>query len=174
MNDEQHLDLAWYAVQTKPHSEERVSERLRTQWGLPVFFPRMEILRRRRSHRIKVIEPLFPSYLFVNVSLDSSRWHSLRWTPGVKQIVGTGETPTPIPREAIGLLMARCDVGEIIPWKFGMREGDLVRVMHGPFAGLQGILDRPTSRGERVRILLRMLGTTTAVEIGITDIERVG
>jgi transcription elongation factor/antiterminator RfaH len=166
-------DAAWYAVQTKPRCEERVISRLRDQRSLSVFLPKMEILRKRRSRRVAVIEPLFPSYLFVQMRLEPDPWHAVKWTPGVKRIVGTGETPTPVPPEAIDLLMTRCGDGHVIQRRFGMRHGDTVRVVYGPFTGLEGILDRPTSRGERVRVLLRLLGSTTAVELDITDVERV-
>jgi transcriptional antiterminator RfaH len=166
-------DLAWYAVQTKPRSEERVIHRLRDQRGLAVFLPRLEIVRKRRSHRVTVVEPLFPSYLFVRMNLEPDPWYTVKWAPGVRRIVGTGETPTPVPPDAMQLLMARCGDGEVIHWRSGMQEGDRVRVVYGPFAGLEGILERPTSRGERVRVLLRLLGSTTAVEMDVTDIERV-
>ncbi|MDR7418483.1 MAG: transcription termination/antitermination NusG family protein [Armatimonadota bacterium] len=166
-------DLAWYAVQTKPREEERVIHRLRDRPGLSIFLPRIEVRRKRHSRRITVVEPLFPSYVFVNMRLEPEPWYAVKWTPGVKRIVGTGETPTPVPPEAIDLLVARCGNGEVIQWRSGMREGDTVRVKHGPFAGLEGILERPTSRGERVRVLLRLLGTTTAVEMDVADIERV-
>lgn len=166
-------DLAWYAVQTKPRCEERVIYRLRDRRGLSVFLPKMETLRKRRSQRVTVVEPLFPSYVFVRMSLEPDPWYTVKWTPGVKRIVGIGETPTPVPPEAMYLLMTRCGAGEIIQWRLGLRHGEAVRIIHGPFAGLEGILDRPASRGERVRVLLQLLGSTTSVEMDVTDIERV-
>lgn len=167
------IDLEWYAVQTKPRYEERVICRLRDQRGLSVFLPKMEVLRTRRSQRVTVVEPLFPSYVFVRMSLEPDPWYAVKWTPGVKRIVGTGEIPTPVPPDAMRLLMERCGAGEIVRWRPGTRQGDTVRVVCGPFAGLEGVLDRPAGRGERVRVLLRLLGSTTPVEMDVTDIERV-
>jgi transcription antitermination factor NusG len=131
------------------------------------------MLRKRRSQRMTVVEPLFPSYVFVRMSLDPDPWYAVKWTPGVKRIVGVGETPTPVPSEAMQLLLDRCGGGDIIQWRLRLQEGDPVRVICGPFAGLEGILDRPTSGGERVRVLLHLLGSTTAVEMDVTDIEHV-
>jgi transcriptional antiterminator RfaH len=165
-------DQEWYAVQTKPRHEERVIFRLRDQRHLSVFLPKIETLRKRRSQRVTVVEPLFPSYVFVQMSLEPDPWHAVKWTPGVRRIVGTGEIPTPVPPDAMHLLMERCGAHEIIPWRLGARYGDTVRVVHGPFAGLEGVLDRPAGRGERVRVLLHLLGSTTSVEMDVTDIER--
>lgn len=161
----------WYAVQTKPRQEEQVRHRLRERSGLPVFLPLLEDQRKRRSRRVTVIEPLFPAYLFVHMALEPDPWYAVKWTPGVKRIVGTGDIPTPVPAEAIRVLKERCGVGEVIQWHPPLRAGGPVRVVYGPFAGLQGILERPSGRGERVRVLLQLLGSTTPVEIDVTDIE---
>jgi transcriptional antiterminator RfaH len=161
----------WFAVQTKPHREERVEEWLRRQGGPPVFLPRIERVCKRRSRRVTVIEPLFPSYLFVQMTLEPDPWRAVRWSPGVKQIVCTGDIPTPVAVEAIQLIMDRCGHGGVIQWRPSVRARDRIRVIHGPFAGLQGILDRPTGSGERVRVLLQLLGSVTPVEMDVTDIE---
>ncbi|MDQ7858944.1 MAG: transcription termination/antitermination protein NusG [Armatimonadota bacterium] len=161
----------WYAVQTKPRQEERVRRWLEERTRLPVFLPKLEQVRRRRARRVSVIEPLFPSYLFVHMALDPEPWYAVKWTPGVRQVVGTGGQPQPVPGEAMALLLERCGEQGLVAWRPPLRAGEAVRVLHGPFAGLEGILERPTSRGERVRVLLALLGGTTPVELDVTDIE---
>ncbi|HET8679202.1 MAG TPA: transcription termination/antitermination NusG family protein [bacterium] len=168
-------ELSWYAVQTKPRQEERVHGWLRARSGLSVFLPKVADLRRRRSRRVKVVEPLFPSYLFVQMRLEPEDWYAVKWAPGVKGIVATGDVPTPVPAEAIGMLRGRCEDGEIIPLDAGWRlkAGSTVQVVHGPFSGLEGILERQASRGERVRVLLQLMGCLTPVEMDVTDVELV-
>lgn len=128
-------------------------------------------MRKRRSRRVTTVEPLFPSYLFVHMRLDPGPWDAVRWAPGVKRIIGTEDVPTPVPGEAMRLLMDRCGTGGVIQWHPSFQPGEPVRIVIGPFAGLEGILDRPSGRGERVRVLLRLLGTATPVEMDVTDIE---
>jgi transcriptional antiterminator RfaH len=164
---------SWYAVQTKPRREEQVRSRLEGQHGVEVFLPKLEVLRKRRSRRRSVIEPLFPSYLFVQMALDPDPWYAVKWAPGVRRIVCTGETPTPVPEEAVAFLRGRCGAGEVIQWKPALRAGATVYVTEGPFAGLQGILDRPAAGGERVRVLLSLMGCLTPVEMDLVDIELV-
>ena len=163
----------WFAVQTKPRQEERAHAWLSNRVGLPVFLPRLEELKKRHSRSVRVVEPLFPSYLFVHMTLEPEPWYAVKWAPGVKRVVGTGEVPTPVPPEIISLLRARCGDEEVIHWGPAMMGGESVRVVHGPFAGLQGILERPSSRRERVRVLLTLMGCATAVDMDITDIELV-
>lgn len=142
---------SWYAVQTKPRCEERVEDWLRRQGGPTVFLPRMEYVRKRRSRRVTVIEPLFPSYLFVRMTLAPDPWRAVKWTPGVRRIVCTGDIPTPVAAEAIRLIMDRCGGNRgVIQWRPSVGAGDRIRVVQGPFVGLEGILDRPSGGGERV------------------------
>lgn len=140
--------------------------------GLPVFLPKVLHVRKRSSKRVTVIEPLFPSYLFVRMPLDPDPLYTVKWAPGVKRIVANGEVPTPVPIEVIDMLRERCSDGEVIHWRQGLRTGATVHVVHGPFAGLQGILERPSSRSERVQVLLQSIGSTS-VEVDVVDIEMV-
>ena len=167
------MEERWYAVQTKPRVEEQVALRLRQYCRLHVFLPKLAVPKRRRNRRITAIEMLFPSYMFVYMTLDPGPWYGVKWTPGVKGIVGTGDQPVPVPDEAIGLLMDRCMSEEIIPWRPVYPAGTHVRITHGPFAGLVGILERPATRQERVRVLLHLLGGQVPVEVEIVDLEKV-
>lgn len=165
------VEPCWFAVQTKPRHESRVLHWLRERSGLSVFLPRVEETRKRRSRRVTIVEPLFPSYLFVQMKFEPAPWDAVRWAPGVKRIVGAEEVPTPIPADAMALLIERCGAAGVMQWRPSFHAGEPVRVVGGPFAGLEGVLERPTCRGERVRVLLRMLGSTTPVELDVTDIE---
>jgi transcriptional antiterminator RfaH len=166
-------EIPWYAVQTKPCCEDRVEVWLRERCGLLAFLPRLKTVRRRGSRRVTIVEPLFPTYMFVQMKLQADLWYKVKWTPGVKQIVCAGDIPIPVPFDAITLLRERCGDDQIVQWRLALWGGEPVRVVHGPFAGLEGILERPASRGERVRVLLKLLGSATPVEMDMTDIELV-
>ncbi len=167
------MDVRWYAVHTKPRCEEQVSIHLRQRGDVRVFLPKLAVSKRRRNRLVTAIEILFPSYLFVQMSLDPGRWYAVKWTRGVKSIVGTGDGPVPVPDEAIQLLMGRCLNDEIIPWRPEFMAGSQVRITYGAFAGFAGILDQPTTRKARVRVLLDLLGRQTPVEVDIADLEQV-
>lgn len=162
----------WYAVQTKPRCEDQAVAWLQRRTRASIFLPKLESLRRRRGQKVHIIEPLFPSYLFVRMSLVPEQWYAVKWTPGVKDFVTFGGIPVPVPDEAIDLLQARSRHGVIRvqpQWHSGMA----VRITTGPFTGLIGVLDRPTSRAERARVLLRLMRTVAAVEVETVDLEQV-
>jgi len=163
----------WYAVQTKPRREEQVVYWLTRRTAVPVFLPKLEAMRRWRGQTIRRREALFPSYLFVRMTLEPETWQAVKWTPGVRRIVGTDDVPIPVPEEAIDLIKARCQEGDVVPWASDLRLGCHVRIKDGPLAGLEGILERVAPRGERVRVLLSLLRTPARVEVEIVDLEEV-
>lgn len=163
----------WYVVQTKPRREERVVSWLNQRGRLPLFLPRLESIRRARGRRVRSVEPLFPSYLFVRVAPATEHWNMVRWAPGVKRIVGVGDQPVPVPDEAVELVKARCQADGVIPWQPTLAPGTRVRITNGPLAGLVGVLDRPASRAERVHVLLELLRTVATVEVDVFDLEEV-
>lgn len=91
----------------------------------------------------------------------------------MKDFVTSGGIPVPVPDEAIDLLQTRGQEG-VIHLEPRWRSGAVVRITAGPFAGLMGVLDRPTSRAERVLVLLRLMKTVASVELEAVDLEAVG
>lgn len=162
----------WYAVQTKPRCEDQAVAWLQRRTNSELFLPRLETMRRRRGRKIRCVEPLFPSYLFVRMPLDLRQWHVVKWTPGVKDLVTLGNIPVPVPDEAIELLKARSSRG-FIPWEPRSRPGARVRIISGPLSGLVGLLERSASHGERVRVLLNLMHTAASVEVDVVDLEEV-
>ncbi len=164
---------AWYAVQVKPHREVRVHRHFAIK-AIPSFLPSIEVVRFSRRRPAARLEPLFPGYLFVHLApleRNPSCWHAVRWNPGVRLILGTGDRPVPIPDEVIAAIQARVrDLGFIRPASRFDR-GARVVIRSGPLAGLEAVFDRPMSRDGRVRVLLEFLGQQRAVEVDEVDLE---
>jgi transcriptional antiterminator RfaH len=116
--------------------------------------------------------PLFPGYCFILIA--ERGWWTARGTIGVRSIVGAhiGE-PARVPDSVISGLRAREKNGLIqLPSKPGLRRGDQVRIVHGPFADHLAIYSGMKSR-ERVEVLLALLGSVQRVELDRRDIVRV-
>lgn len=162
----------WHAVHAKRHCEEKVDRRLRQQ-GFGTLLPLIEIVRYYRRRQVTLLEPLFPGYLFVRMAAGAQpgAWDAVRWAPGVRSILTDGDGPAPVPDEVIGAIHDRVrDLGFVRPGP-AYRPGQLVRIRHGPFAGLEAVFDRPISREGRVRVLLALLGQPRSVELGLADLE---
>jgi transcription elongation factor/antiterminator RfaH len=158
----------WFVVRTKTRKEDVAKVNLERR-GVQVFLPRMREFGRRRMTRVT---PLFPGYLFVNVSLLAS-YYRVVWTPGVRTFVAFGEHPTPVQSAVIALLRGSGDANDVIETGPRFQVGDHVHIKDGPFAGLIAIIERPCSPRGRVRVLLDFLRQGTRVDLPAGSVERV-
>jgi transcriptional antiterminator RfaH len=158
---------SWYVVQTKTWAEGRVEARLVSR-SIETFLPRIENPRRRRP---PPIEPLFPGYLFVHLTLSQNLLDIVRWTPGVRRLLGSGEFPLPLDEQVITTIRSRLGEEGFIRVGLLFVPGDRVRIAEGPMAGLCGILERLVSRANRVRVLLDLMHVPVELDWRLLEAE---
>jgi transcriptional antiterminator NusG len=114
--------------------------------------------------------PLFPGYVFVNVS-DEERVRVLQ-TAGVVSIVSIAGKPAPL-REAEVEMLKQCTTRpqQFEPHPF-LCIGQRVRVKYGPFEGWQGILVHKRN-STRLIVSLEQIMRSVAVELEGADVEPV-
>jgi transcriptional antiterminator RfaH len=163
------MALQWFVVSTKARREQFAQEQLLRR-GVETFLPRIQ----KPGHsRLKaLIAPLFPGYLFVHIDLEE-QYFDVVWTPGVGRFIGFGALPCPVDDAVIDFLYARAGQEGIVRVEPVFKEGDVVRVTHGPFEGLIGIIENPGCGRGRVRVLMELLRRQTRVEVPQGIIERV-
>jgi len=161
----------WYVIQTKPKKEEEAKSYLSTK-GVEIFNPLLETFLLRNGRMNRELKPLFPNYMFGKFDLDQN-YPLVRWAKGVKKVLGFGEYPTPIPEEVVEIIKERTDTHGIVRLKCHFQTNDLIRIKTGPLKDLLGIFERWVSDGERVRILLNMVGYQPVVEMHYSMIEKV-
>lgn len=138
--------LRWFVVNTKP-KKESIVERLFVEGGIGVYNPKY-----RDENRIK---PFFPGYAFVRFS-HPEQYKLVKYTRGVKRIVGNDSGPVPVDDDVIERIRAREVSGLIELSKHGIEPevGDEIEVAEGPFRGLRGIFTKDMTDQARVMILL--------------------
>jgi transcriptional antiterminator RfaH len=98
---------AWFVVQSHPQAE-RWAEANLARAGYPTYLPLCLVRRRDRATRsmVHLVEaPLFPGYLFVQLAIGAP-WTPIRYTQGVRTLVGTQAGPTMCPEAAVSVLQA--------------------------------------------------------------------
>jgi transcription elongation factor/antiterminator RfaH len=163
------MSLYWYAIYTKHQHEKSAAEHL-TRRGFEILLPLYRSVRRWKDRRKIVQLPLFPCYEFVR--MDMGQKIEILKTPGVFWLVEQGGRPCAVPEgdmEAIRKLMAQSVSAEPHPF---LKTGDLVRVLVGPLAGIQGILVRMKNR-YRVVLSVDLLQKSVAAEVDLSEVERV-
>ena len=127
----------WAAINTHPHREHVAVENLVRQ-NFQVYFPR-ELKRVRHARRVQdVMRPLFPGYVFAQVSSELTMWRPILSTYGVRGLVRFGDRPAYVDGSFIEGLRAREVDGVIAKPAMPYRLGQEVRLNGGPFDGLIG------------------------------------
>jgi transcription elongation factor/antiterminator RfaH len=164
-------DCAWYVIQSKPHKENQLCSYLRSQ-GLEVYYPTLHV--KPANPRSSKIRPLFPRYLFVHTNLEEIGMSALRWLPHAIGIVQFDGYAAPVPDAIMFELKRRVDALQAAggPTFDGLKPGDRVRITQGALAGYEALFDMRLSGGERVQVLLEMLGRQVRMQLHASAIER--
>lgn len=157
----------WYAVFTVPQNEKSVVKHLHLR-EIESFLPTYESVRVwKNRQRMKIVLPLFPNYLFVNI--NSRGRAKVLQTPGVLHIVGNGKENHRIPEPEIELLRSGLLGQRIEPYR-ELVVGEKVRIKNGVMQGVYGTLVRKGS-DLRFVLTLELINQHAAVQVAAEDLE---
>jgi len=165
--------IAWYCARTKPKHEHIVAANVRKYLGLEVFNPRLRVERATQRGLVRVVEPLFPCYIFIRCVIESSI-NSIQHTNGVSSLVHFGNRIPQVEDDVIAKLQECFLAEEPLLVENPFEPGDEVIVAEGAFAGMRATVLRTLPTKQRVQVLLDILGGTTLVEVerGSLVVER--
>jgi transcription antitermination factor NusG len=159
----------WYAAYTCAHHEKRVAEQL-AERDVTHFLPLYSSVRRWKDRRVRLTLPLFPGYVFVRLALqDRLRVQEI---PSLVRLVGFGGSPSALPEKEIELLRSSlADEVHAEPHPF-LIVGRRVRIVRGPFASFEGILQRKRNNF-RLIISVELIQRSFAVNVDAADVQPV-
>ena len=151
----------WYALYLRSRYEKRVSERLQEN-RIETFLPLVEEVHIWSDRKKRVLEPLFRGYSFVRTDLRNKE--VILQTEGVVRLVGIGSRPSPIPDAQIEWIRMMVNGSPRVKKERYLSVGERVRVIGGPFEGLEGIVMR-TKSSTRVAVSLDVIAQSVSVEV---------
>jgi transcription antitermination factor NusG len=161
----------WFAVWTRSRQEKSAAAILATL-GIQHYLPLKSETRQWSDRRQTVTFPLFSGYLFVRLNGIRDRQLQVLKTPGIAGFVGNQTGPLPVPDQQIenvrAVLEKRIEC-IVLPL---LNEGERVRVMRGPLAGVEGRLVRNNS-STRLAISIEMIQKSLTVSVSRNDVELV-
>lgn len=172
---------AWYILHTYSGFEEQVKtnmlERIRQAGQEDMFgeilVPTEQVVEMKQGEKKTSTRKFFPGYMLLNVDLTDETWHTVRDTPKVTGFVGNDLHPVPVPDEDAMKIIGRIKDGALKPKpKVLYEEGDEVRVIDGPFANFQGVVDDVNHEKCRVKVRVSIFGRETPVELEFIQIAK--
>jgi transcriptional antiterminator RfaH len=164
------MSSQWFVVSTKPRQEQVALDNLQRQ-GFHAYLPRIAMQKRRRDQWHSVSEPLFPGYVFVQLTLGQDNTAPIRSTLGARGLVRFG-THTPSLDNSLIDWFKQQEQQQFEQPKTAsdlFKPGAPVTILNGPFAGLQAVYEMPKS-ADRALLLISILGRETRLQCRLHDI----
>ena len=180
-------EKAWYVVNTYSTHERKVADNLRKRvetMGLENLIDRIIVAEQEvpvmdRETGLPTnktrMKNLYPGYVFVEMIMTDYAWYVVRNTPGVTGFVGSsgkGTKPFPVPREQIEPVLKRMGMVDDSMYDRYV-DGDLVKIIHGPFEGTEGHILSINKETGVVEVEAIFFGRPTKVEVDFSEIEKI-
>lgn len=179
----------WYVVQARAGFEKSVAKAIRErvvrlaledEFG-EVLVPSEEIVEMKDGQKRKSERKFFPGYVLIQVATDggptptmsSEAWHLIKETPKVSSFIGgTADRPMPISDAEADRILSRVAASAEKPQpKVLFSEGQMVRVIDGPFNDFNGVVESTDYDKSRVRVAVLIFGRSTPIELAFNQVE---
>lgn len=172
----------WYVVhaysgfekQVKRSLEERVKRfGLEEKFG-EILVPTEEVVEMRGGQKRKSERKFFPGYVLVQMELDEQSWYLVKDCPKVMGFIGgTPDKPAPITDAEASAILRRVEDGVEKPKPKTLFEaGEVVRVVDGPFADFNGVVEEVNYEKSRLQVAVLIFGRSTPVELEFGQVEK--
>jgi transcriptional antiterminator NusG len=179
------LEKGWYVIHTYSGFENKVKTNLEKRLHtmemqdkiFRVLVPTEEILEYKDGKKKTSVKKVFPGYVLVEMIMTRDSWHVVRNTPGVNGFVGssgTGSKPNPLKEEEAARILEQMGVDEVrarIALHYAVK--DSVKVIDGPFKGMEGVIVQIDLQRKKINVLLNMFGRETSVEFHFLQVAKV-
>ena len=173
----------WYVIHSYSGYENKVKANLETRiqsmhMGDRIFevhIPMEDVVEFKAGKKVTVPKKVFPGYILVRMTLDDDSWYAVRNTPGVTGFVaGNAQKPTPLSRREVERFLGVQEEEEKVKPRFKpeWEVGEQVRVVTGPFADFNGVIEDMNVDQQKVVVLVNIFGRDTPVELGFEDIQK--
>jgi transcriptional antiterminator NusG len=142
-----------------------------------VEVPTEKVTEIRRGKKITSDRKFFPGYVLAKLNLNDDVYHLVKNTPKVTGFLGPNGKPQAITEaEAARILSTREEAAAAAPKqkvKVDYEIGDAVKVLDGPFASFNGVVEELDFDRSRVKVSVSIFGRATPVELEFEQVERV-
>jgi transcriptional antiterminator NusG len=175
----------WYIVQAYSGYENHVMRALKNQIRLAgledkfdeILVPTEKVVGMRSGKKHSADRKFFPGYVLVRMELDDTTWHLVRNTSKVLGFIGgttdRPDRPPPLSDKEANAILQRIHEGVEKPKPEVLFEpGESVRVIEGPFADFNGVVEEVNYEKNRLRVAVLIFGRSTPVELEFSQVEK--
>lgn len=178
------MSFDWYVIQTLSSFEAKVKkliERESVHWADKenigeVKVPTLEMAELRNGKKRIVKKKFMPGYVFIELKMTDDLLHNIRKLNGVMGFIGSDGEPQVLTEDEIQGLFA--EMGEVkadekASPRILFSEGETVKIIEGPFANFQGVIEDVNSEKGKVKVKVEIFGRKTPVELDYLQVSKV-
>ncbi|MEP7315747.1 MAG: transcription termination/antitermination protein NusG, partial [Sphingomicrobium sp.] len=141
-----------------------------------VEVPTETITEVKRGKKVQAERKFMPGYVLAKLALSDDVYHLVKNTPKVTGFLGPNGKPQAIPdAQALRMLDTKDEAAAAPKQKIKVdyEIGDAVKVLDGPFASFNGVVEELDFDRARVKVSVSIFGRATPVELEFEQVERV-
>ncbi|WP_375398059.1 transcription termination/antitermination protein NusG [uncultured Sphingomonas sp.] len=173
----------WYIIHAYSGFEGKVRDQIMadaTRLGLDQLVEQIEVptetvTEARRGKKIAVERKFMPGYVLAKLNMTDDVYHLVKNTPKVTGFLGSMGKPQPISDgEAARMLNSKEEAAAQPKQKIKVdfEIGDAVKVLDGPFASFNGLVEELDFDKAKVKVSVSIFGRATPVELDFEQVER--
>ncbi len=173
----------WYIIHAYSGFENKVREAIladATRLGLDALVDSVEVPTEtvtevRRGKKIQSEKKFFPGYVLAKLTMNDDVYHLVKNQPKVTGFLGSMGKPQAISEaEAARILNTKAEAAAAPKTRITVdyEIGDSVKVLDGPFASFNGIVEEIDYDKARVKVSVSIFGRATPVELEFEQVER--
>ena len=173
----------WYIIHAYSGFENKVRDAIQSEanrLGLAqlveaVEVPTEKVTEVRRGKKVTSDRKFFPGYVLAKLAMNDDVYHLIKNTPKVTGFLGASGKPQPISdAEAARILNTKEEPAAAPKTKVSVdyEIGDQVKVLEGPFASFNGVVEELDFDRSRVKVSVSIFGRATPVELEFEQVER--
>jgi transcriptional antiterminator NusG len=177
------LSAKWYIVHAYSNFEKKVAEAIRdtaVQKGLgdkveQVLVPSEEVTEVVRGRKRVSERRYFPGYVLVKMEMDDATYHLVKDTAKVTGFLGAdhGKRPTPVSEKEVQRILGQVEEGVERPKAIvHFEHGQKVKVVDGPFASFEGVVEEVDEGRLRLKVAVSIFGRATPVDLEYGQVQK--
>lgn len=172
--------MDWYVIHTLSGHENKVKSYLEAQLQHSnyeesigrIVIPTEDTVEMKDGKKKTSKRKFLPSYVLIEMELNSDTQFFVNNTPGVTNFVGPGRKPERLKKSEIERILGQIDSGksqDVPTMKFNT--GDKVKVIDGPFSDFSGTIEETIPLKSKVKVTVSIFGRPTPVELDVLQVE---
>ncbi len=173
----------WYIIHAYSGFENKVRDQILADAGRlglealvdAIEVPTETITEVRRGKKIQAERKFFPGYVLAKLTMNDDVYHLVKNQPKVTGFLGSMGKPQAISEAEAARILNTKEEAAASPKqqiRVDYEIGDSVKVLEGPFASFNGMVEELDFDKSKVKVSVSIFGRATPVELDFEQVER--